>query len=240
MPSKRKEDERGFLVAEAGSDVSNHEGLMISYEDARAKLVDYIHDGVMDKTLGIRVVGVYELRRLLLDAGYTELAIGRWFGTSVHKASLREKMKSDGFEDWQLDERGVCELTQEELERQMSFKLREGNRYGMDVGWHYFSELPLLLDSNPPDFEEGFDVLRGMLLSEFTELNELKVRLTEEGLGFNSLKSWHFCPDQTAEGSTTMLKFLLNPVRGDLYQHGWYSIAELEQWVNRTGPVCKK
>ena len=33
--------------------------------------------------------------------------------------------------------------------------------------------------------------------------------------------------------------WLLNPVQQDRYNHGWFTLADLEEWVHDRGPIVK-
>lgn len=38
---------------------------------------------------------------------------------------------------------------------------------------------------------------------------------------------------------TGELKFFLNPEEQHKYNYGWFTVSELEQWINETGVICK-
>jgi len=41
-------------------------------------------------------------------------------------------------------------------------------------------------------------------------------------------------------GKGNSLMFWLNPMEQDRYNHGWYKLGELEQWIQNRGPIVKK
>ena len=41
-------------------------------------------------------------------------------------------------------------------------------------------------------------------------------------------------------GARTILKFFLNPYDQDRYNHGWFTVEELQEWAEEKGPIIKK
>ncbi len=197
---------------------NEEEKIMSEYSEAKQKVLKYIQEGSADWSGSERpYVGRDKLRSMLLKAGYTELALGRWRRTHT----------------W-TDEEENTVPQEEKHSNTLQFFLEKRNRFMYPEGWYSIEELLQLLENYDSDYPKGEDVLRNRLLIEFDRFEVLKKELRDSGKEWFSLESWRY---QQENGK---LLFWLNPFEQDIYGAGWYSLDELSQWLNDKGPVIKK
>ena len=60
-------------------------------------------------------------------------------------------------------------------------------------------------------------------------------KLKKAGLGYYALSPEWNDPDNPSEG----VKFWLNPTEQHKYNHGWYTVDELKEWIKGKGPILK-
>lgn len=183
------------------------------YETAKVKLFEYIDKGEEEIFLGEKrpYINDQKVRELLIEAGYTQLGIQpRW---CYHKGFKRAKNGP---------------------QTAVQFRLGEDNRYGYQPGWHGVDELPTLMKNNPPDFEEGADILRARFLKSLDDFQELKKELIKAGRRWLYLDAW------TYDAEEDIIRFILNPRPPDIYECGTYTIDELRLWLDDQGPVTKR
>lgn len=53
-------------------------------------------------------------------------------------------------------------------------------------------------------------------------------------------KHYHTLSPRWADDSKKEIRFWLNPQDGEAYQYGWYSVDELKQWAENSGPIIIK
>lgn len=180
---------------------------------AKAELFEYIHKGEKKIIPDERrpYIDDQRVRELLIEAGYTQLGIHCW---------------------WCIDDH--FKKTKNGPQTAVQFRLEEKNRYGYQPGWHGVDELPTLMEKNPPDFEEGRDILRARFLKSLDDLQELKKQLDQAGKHWIHLGTWTY----DAENDT--IRFLLNPIQQERYEYGWYTLDELRLWLDDKGPVTER
>jgi hypothetical protein len=66
----------------------------------------------------------------------------------------------------------------------------------------------------------------------------------EEKIKKADLRYFALSPRWCNDGEKTRTKypivFWLNPHDQHIYNSGWFTVEELEQWISKTGPVLKK
>lgn len=104
-------------------------------------------------------------------------------------------------------------------------------RSGLCIG--IVSRLPekLIQDMANADLDQ-LDLLDA---EEASGINEVKNQLKKQDKGWFALSPRFF----EKEDGTTILKWWLNPMKQDKYDHGWYTIQELRDWVDEKGPIIK-
>tara|TARA_B100001778_G_scaffold330827_1_gene333971 strand:- start:2677 stop:3564 length:888 start_codon:yes stop_codon:yes gene_type:complete len=110
------------------------------------------------------------------------------------------------------------------------------------------SSLNLMIASRIP--QEGLDTMEQAdreqwELERDAEKTGIAKKLEKAGLRYYSLKpSRGVLEDRVSHGKTPPTKydlmFWLNPREQDIHNHGWFTVEELEQWIEGKGPVPKK
>jgi hypothetical protein len=180
------------------------------YDDSRIQLLDYLDNGEYSFISGRSLVKEGTVRLLLLRAGYTQLAMGDWWGSHTYVSENCNHGNA------------------------INFIFKDDNPYGYEPGWYPIEEIPRLIEANKPDLAEGKDELRASLLRRFNEFDNLKQQLKEAGKEWFSLNAWGYSQ------KNDVIHFLLNPLKQETYEFGWYTFDELEQWLTDQGPIVKQ
>lgn len=72
-------------------------------------------------------------------------------------------------------------------------------------------------------------------LKKAAEKTGIEKKLAKAGLGYHALSPQWNDKEDPSEG----VKFWLNPREQDKYNYGWYSVNELEMWIEGKGPIPK-
>lgn len=90
----------------------------------------------------------------------------------------------------------------------------------------------------PEEVDENWKALdeNSIELAKADEATGIKKRLEEAGKRFYALAPRWSPLDPEKEGA---LQYWLNPVDQHLYNHGWYSVKDLEAWIKGEGPIMK-
>ena len=173
--------------------------------------------GIGYKEGDIKIVGVTELRTILLQAGYTEIALSRAFFGSHTDLTPSKRFPQ------RQDER-------------FTFSIHTENSYGLNVNGRYDGVKAILyiVSNFGPDLPEGKDDLREEVLQQLAELVEVKRELKENGKDFISLSRWA----HTLGGE---IIFWLNPMQQNIHNSGWFTLDDLKKWAkdDKSSPVFK-
>lgn len=184
-------------------------------EEAKALVISYLCEGEPPGGGEGRYVYQDEVRRLLVQAGFADLALDcGWFG---------------GY--WAQEPKGLTQEEKEELYLIINNTQGKDNRYGLKEGWRLAKvAIPEILADYSPDL---LDARRERVMADIFGLEALKKQLWPADKKWFSLgDSWSFNKENQ------QVRFWLNPVDKDRYQPGSYSLAELQQWLSDTGPMC--
>lgn len=71
-------------------------------------------------------------------------------------------------------------------------------------------------------------------LNKKSEATGIHKKLKDAGCHYYALSA------RWSDDAQTDIKFWMNPQQQQMYNAGWFTVAELEQWINNEGPVIKK
>lgn len=181
----------------------------------KAELLHYLQHGEIGrgstyKEGNIPIVSVNKLRTMLLEAGYTELALASvFFGT--HTDLVESKR-------WPQEDREKLSITFGYDHPYVVDGVRAQTTYDA------VELLEYVLPKIGPDMSAQEDELRARVLRELQELEALKEQLNAAGKKQLSLDSWSF----TRTGEVI---FWLNPWDQQKYSFGWFTLKDLRRWL---------
>lgn len=188
----------------------------------RLAVLKYLEDGQLDrypsyKEGNIPIVSLQTAKTLLLQAGYTELALSSvYFGTHT---DLRESQR------WPQSASEKISVT---IYGPSDYSLKTGATYdGVEA-------LKFIVSNFEPDMPAAQDSLRAFVLSQIKELEVIKQKLAHAGKDQISLSKWIFTREVD-------VKFWLNPWDQTSNNFGYFTIDELKAWlVDSPNPITKQ
>ena len=140
--------------------------LRAEYAAAHTQLINYLHNGSIDegyKEGNIPNVSEYDVRDLLLNAGYTELALTLGYGpASTDLIQSKRHPQSP--------------------EQKFTINIYGPDRYHLGIGEHDGVQALLwVAETKTPDILTGRDVLRDNILHGLRQHNILKQELERKG-----------------------------------------------------------
>lgn len=187
----------------------------------RKVVLDYLTEGKLDrgyKEGNIPTVSLQRAKTLLLEAGYTELALSSvYFGTHT---DLKESKR------WPQSPTEKFSVT---FHGPSQYNLQQ------DITYDGVEALKYLVAYFGPDMPAEKDELRGYVLGQIAELEEIKKELHKAGKDWISLDKWIF----TRDGE---VRFWLNPWHQRENNFGYFTLDELRAWLNDdpNNPITKR
>src|SRR3989344_5955611 len=157
----------------------------------------------------------------LLEAGYVNQALADWAGeTTSARQNSEDQERERVFGSLKLWIGNTSDLT---------------SLYGLSPGEYHPNKLIPVIEEYQPDQDSESLSTRASLLAEFRILAELKTRLYQARIDFQSLGNvWKF------DRLTHKMRFWLNPYDDqNLYNYGYFTLEEIEQWLDNSGPIVK-
>jgi hypothetical protein len=100
---------------------------------------------------------------------------------------------------------------------------------GGGLSFFFIDRLPAIMLK---EFNEGCDDLKR--LHATSDATGIAKRLADAGLRYYALSP------RWADKGKKIVTYWLNPMDQHKYEHGWYSVAELDEWIAGKGPVMEK
>jgi len=189
----------------------------------KGRVLEYLQQGERATEIGPSLVLQNHLSKLLLETGYVSLALGSWSGYATHAKSEKRQ------ERYNFNIRDNLHMVVEKGDA-------VGKKYQLSEGWYEIDTVSNLVQKFEPDSDLDSLNVRKQILSNFLVLDELKKRLKMAGKTFHTLgNSWSYPTTKDRN-----LIFLLEPGNQIQYQPGYYTLAQLEQWLEHdTGAVIR-